>query len=336
MTMSFPVSTAARHPVVTARHLVVTGLALACLSAGFATGASAQASNSALTFLGLGAGARAAAMGGAVNGWIGDATAAYWNPAGLSRLEGWDVAGTHTEWLSDIRYEQVSVARSRGANAFGLSFGTAYASDFDARDEVGNQEVSFGFSDLSLGLSYARELSEMLSVGVTGKYWRESIDDVAADGFAADLGVTWRTPVDGLSAGGSVRNLGGKVQFDLEGAGEFDLPQTVQVGLALEKPVSALSGSLLLAGDFLSEKNGDPSLRFGAQYRYREGLSVMAGYRADFLDDTNDAGDSIELDQSQDISFGAAYDRKFRFEYAFVPFKSDLGSTHRFSIGKSW
>ena len=38
----------------------------------------------------------------------------------------------------------------------------------------------------------------------------------------------------------------------------------------------------------------------------------------------------------QDFSFGASYDKSFRFEYAYVPFKSDLGTTHRFSIGKSW
>jgi hypothetical protein len=323
------------HPV-TARRLALAGLTLAALGMSGVGSARAQASNSALTFLGLGAGARAAALSGATSGWIGDATATYWNPAGLSRLEGWDIAGTHTEWLSDIRYEQVSVARASGANAFGLSFGTAYAGDFDARDEVGNQEVAFGFSDLSLGLSYAREFSDVFSVGVTGKYWRESIDDVAADGFAGDLGVAWQTPVDGLSAGGSLRNLGGKVQFDLAGAGEFDLPQTVQLGLAYERPVSALAGSVLLAGDYLAEKNGDPSVRFGAQYRYREGLSLMAGYRADFLDDAADAGDGTELDQSQDFSFGASYDKSFRFEYAYVPFKSDLGTTHRFSIGKSW
>ncbi|HEX7880057.1 MAG TPA: PorV/PorQ family protein, partial [Candidatus Eisenbacteria bacterium] len=314
------------HPVSVASRLALAGVMLAALGVFGIDSARAQASNSALTFLGLGAGARAAALSGAVSGWIGDATAAYWNPAGISRLEGWDISGTHTEWLSDIRYEQVSVARNHGANGFGLSFGTAYAGDFDARDEVGNQEVSFGFSDLSLGVSYARSITETFSLGVTGKYWRESIDDVAADGFAGDLGLAWRTPVDGLSAGGSIRNLGGKVQFDLAGADEFDLPQTVQLGLAFERPVSALAGDILLAGDFISEKNGDPSMRFGAQYRYREGLSLMAGYRADFLDDTADAGDGTSLEQSQDFSLGASYDRNFRFEYAYVPFKSDLGT----------
>ena len=182
------------HPVSAARRLAMAGFTLAALGLFGVDSARAQASNSALSFLGLGAGARAAALSGAVSGWIGDATAAYWNPAGISRLEGWDISGTHTEWLSDIRYEQVSVARNHGANGFALSFGTAYAGDFDARDEVGNQEVAFGFSDLSLGLSYARAISETFSLGITGKYWRESIDDVAADGFAGDLGLAWRTP----------------------------------------------------------------------------------------------------------------------------------------------
>lgn len=296
----------------------------------------AASGQNAMAFLGLGAGARSAALGGAVSASIDDATAAYWNPAGLARLEGWDISGTHTEWLEDIRYEQVSVARNRGRHGFGLSFATAYAGDFDARDEVGNKGLSFGFSDVALGLSWAYQLRPELTFGASTRYYRESIDDVAADGLAFDLGAQYQTPMDGLSLGLAVRNLGGSVSFDLQNAGSYDLPTVVQGGAAWRRPVAALAGDLALSADFVAERNEDLSLRFGAQYRYREMFSLLAGYRADMTSDAAGVSASEQLNQTQDVSFGASYERKVRFEYAFVPFSSDLGSTHRFSIGRRW
>lgn len=296
----------------------------------------AASGQNAMAFLGLGAGARSAALGGAVSASIDDATSTYWNPAGLARLNGWDLAGTHTEWLEDIRYEHVSAARNRGRHGLGLSFATAYAGDFDARDEVGNKDLPFGFSDVALGLTWAYQLQPELAVGASGRYYRESIDDVAADGIAFDLGAQYQTPVDGLALGLVVRNLGGQVQFDLQNAGSYDLPTIVQGGAAWHQPVASLSGDVALSADFVAERNEDLSLRFGARYRYREMFSLLAGFRADMTSDEPGVAASEQLSQTQDFSFGACYDRKVRFEYAFVPFSSDLGSTHRFSIGKRW
>jgi hypothetical protein len=298
--------------------------------------ARAESSNSAALFLEMGAGARAAALGGAVTAHVSDATAAYWNPAGLAHVNGWDLAGTHTEWLQDIRYEHAAIVRNRGRHALAASFGTVYASDFDARDEVGNQTPSFGFSDVALGASYAFQATPLVSVGATAKYYRSSIDDNAADGIAFDLGAQYRTPVEGLVLGGAVRNLGGKVKFDVDDAQSWDLPRTVQVGAAWQRRLDSLSGSLLVTGDVIAEKNQDASLRFGTEYRYNDQFGLMFGYRTDLSSDETDVPASQSIDETQNLSFGASFERNLRFEYAFVPFNSDLGSTHRFSVGKHW
>lgn len=297
--------------------------------------AEAGTATNAMAFLDLGAGARAAGLSGAVSAQVQDATAVYWNPAGLARIDGWDLAGTHTEWLQDIRYEQVSLARHRGRLGIGFGFATAYAGDFDGRDEVGNQTLTFGFSDVSLSGTVAYALAERIQVGGTVKYYRESIDDFSADGLAFDLGAQYQTGLDGLSFGAALRNLGGKVQFDVASAGEFDLPRTIQVGGAYSLPLGGQDGSLNLSADLVSETNFDASLRFGAEYMFRRQFGLALGYRSD-TGGPESSSTGQTLDATQNVSFGASYHRAFRFEYAFVPFTSDLGTTHRFSIGKSW
>lgn len=289
-----------------------------------------------LPFLQLGAGARSAALSGAITGSVDDATAAYWNPAGLAVVGGWDLMGTHTEWLQDIRYEQVSVARNRGRHGLALSFATAYAGDFDGRDEVGNKQLSFGFSDVALGASYALAVDSRLALGGTVKYYRESIDDYVADGVAFDLGARLATSVEGLTLGAAIRNLGGDVKFNVPEAGSYSLPRVIQGGIAWRLPAAKLGGSLLLAGDVVAEKNQDTSIRLGTEYRYRDQFGLLVGYRADLSDENADVPAGEKLDNTQHLSFGATFERNLRFEYAFVPFTSDLGSTHRFCIGKSW
>lgn len=314
------------------RPVQATIIALTLLSA---ARTEAQSATSSALFLELGAGARAAALGGAVSAHVHDATAAYWNPAGLARLGGWDLTGTHTEWLQDIRYEHVSVARNRGRHGLAASFATVYAGDFDARDEVGNRDLSFGFSDVALAASYGLAVTPSVAVGGTAKYYRSSIDDNVADGIAFDLGAQVQTPIDGLMIGGAVRNLGGSVQYNVEGARSWDLPRVFQVGASWQRSIESLSGSLLLTGDVVAEKNQDTSFRVGTEYRFKDQFGLLVGYRADLSDDSGlPEGETVE--DTQNVSFGASFERNIRFEYAFVPFSSDLGSTHRFSLGKHW
>lgn len=315
-------------PVFRGALLLLLGCAMAPRPAAAATGTNP------LSFLQFGAGARSASLAGSVSASVHDATATYWNPAGLARIDGWDLSGTHTEWLQDIRYENVSIARNRGRSGIGFAFATAYASDFDGRDEVGNQTQTFGFSDVSISGSYAYELSEPFHLGATVKYYRESIDDNAADGFAFDVGAQYQTPVDGLMLGAAVRNLGGSYQLDMTGAASYDLPRTIQVGGAYRLPVGGAAGALNLSADLLAEKGLDASLRFGAEYRYHDQFGLGFGYRAET--GNSKSTDGATLDNTQNVSFGASYNKNFRFEYAFVPFTSDLGNTHRFTIGKNW
>ena len=76
------------------------------------TGAAHAASRYAGEFLGLGAGARSAALGSAYVALADDATAGYWNAAGLSALSSRQVHLTHSEHFSGlIQRDFVSIAQ---------------------------------------------------------------------------------------------------------------------------------------------------------------------------------------------------------------------------------
>ena len=60
---------------------------------------------SAFQFLKLGAGARGVAMGESFVAVANDASALYWNPAGMVQFNQDQVIASHTEYLVDIKHE---------------------------------------------------------------------------------------------------------------------------------------------------------------------------------------------------------------------------------------
>ena len=83
---------------------VALGL-LCCVPAGAAEG-----DGGAAAYRQLGIGARAIGNGGAVTASVDDATAAYWNPAGLSRLKDPEVAAMHANLNLDRNLNYLSYA----------------------------------------------------------------------------------------------------------------------------------------------------------------------------------------------------------------------------------
>jgi hypothetical protein len=279
-----------------------------------------------LTFLKLGAGARAASMGEAYVAVADNASATYWNPAGLLGIPRNDVLGSHNAWIQDLRHEFVAFGTHRGRHAVGLAFIGLYTDDIESRDETGAASGHFGFSNNAVGASYAFQAAPALGVGGTARYVRESVvgtveGDFAMTGFAFDLGTTWHTPFTGLSAAAVLRNVGGKMSYDFEGAQEFDLPTALQVGWAYERP-DFQGGVLTVAGDLLKNRGDDASLHIGAEYAYHGQFLFGAGYKSGL--------------ENENVSFGVGYQKKIRFHYAFTPIYDDLGSSHRVSLGYGW
>jgi hypothetical protein len=73
-------------------------------------------------FLSVGAGARGLGMGGAFCAIADDATAGYWNPAGLYMISGQEAQFMHSERFGGIvRYDYLGYGRSDGSTGLGAS-----------------------------------------------------------------------------------------------------------------------------------------------------------------------------------------------------------------------
>ena len=293
-------------------------LCLTIVLSPFAAGA--EDGSTGLAFLKLGVGARAIAMGDAYTAVGGDASCVYWNPAGCVDVENIDVVLMHSEWFQGIRYEYAGGVRSDCTQAYGGGIVGLYMDDLDWRGEDPTAESlgTFGVFDFALSGIYARQLTDALSIGATGKYLHSKIEDEIARGFAVDLGAQYDTPVlEGLTAGLAIQNLGRQMKYIEDG---FDLPVMYRLGAAYSRDLDEMNGVLLVVGDVVVPNDGDPKLHVGMEFEYAGVMAGRFGYRSGW--------------DNQNISVGlGAKVRNFRLDYAYVPFYSDLGDTHRFSLG---
>jgi len=281
--------------------------------------ASAEDGSAGLAFLKLGVGARAIAMGDAYTAVDGDASSVYWNPAAIIDVESVDITLMHTEWFQDIRYEYVGGVRSFGDYAIGAGIVGLYMNDLERRVEPTADPIGhFRYFDFAVTGSYARRLTDHLDVGGSVKYLHETIADYSAKGVAVDLGGRYRIPgYDGLTAAVTVLNLGPRMKFIEE---KFNLPVMYKVGAALDVPVDALHGNLVIASDAVIPADGSTKVHFGMEYEYAEMIALRFGYRTGW--------------DNQNVSWGLGVKvRNFRIDYAMVPFYSELGDTHRVSLG---
>ncbi|CAA6820726.1 MAG: Unknown protein [uncultured Aureispira sp.] len=157
-------------------------------------------------FLSIGVGARAQAMAGAQIAQVNDATAGFWNPAGLVGVDtDLQLAAMHNEWFAGIgRYDYVGLAAPIMNKAHYLGFTfirfgvdnipntlTLYEKDGTVNY---NNVTSFNAADYAFMLHYAKNFEEIgLSFGVTPKVVHRKIGPFATSwGFGIDLGAQYR------------------------------------------------------------------------------------------------------------------------------------------------
>lgn len=158
-------------------------------------------------FLAIGIGAQAHGMSGAQTAHVGDITAAYWNPAGLSEISApFQVAAMHAEWFVGVsQYDYLSFGKSlnRDQGSF-LAFSLVrlgidnipYTINLVNSDGTVNYDnvTAFSAADYALMGSYARKLrNPAIAVGGSVKVIRRVIGAFGgAWGFGADLGAQYR------------------------------------------------------------------------------------------------------------------------------------------------
>lgn len=262
------------------------------------------------TFLSIGVGPRAMAQGGAFVAAADDASALYWNPAGLARMRQGEAFAAHAEWVGGLDFDYVAAAMPLAGGAAGVSVTMLSVPEMLVRDEVRQEGTgeTFDAADLAIGLSYGRAITDRFSLGGTFKYVQSRIWNSRAQGFAVDIGTQFRTDfAGGLTIGAAITNFGTDMRLDGRDLQRFydanpeqdgdngrlpvnlaldrwDLPLGFQIGVA-STPLNTRMQRLTFSLDALHPADNYESVNAGAEYGFRERLFLRGGYEGMFLQD---------------------------------------------------
>ncbi len=245
-------------------------------------------------------GGRDLAMGGSSLAYTSGVDALFWNPAGLGILAS-SAEGifSRMSYIADIgvNYGAVGVKLGDFGNiAFSvksIDFGDISLTTNDDPDGLSGRTFSPTF--VTVGLTYARSLSDAISAGGTVKIISEQVARVNASGFAFDFGIQYRgiANVPGLHLGVTVKNIGPQMKYDGPGllrnatssdgdrpeqkykteAASFELPSLVEIGLGYERRFTD-NVMLGLTTSFTNNNLYSDEYKIGGEIGYILGPSV--------------------------------------------------------------
>ncbi|MBI2071296.1 MAG: PorV/PorQ family protein [Elusimicrobia bacterium] len=268
-------------------------------------------------FLKIPVGARAVGMGSAFSALVDDASALYWNPAGIARIGITDILASHNEWIADTRESFVGLAqRLPAGQVLGVSYLTLYMDPLDRRGDKGEKLGTFTAQDRALGLTWAMRLG-FLSLGATAKRIEQRLDDAVAEGQAMDFGLQIR-PHRRIYFGAALQNVGPPMKYI---AVSYKLPTTARAGMGyrLTRTVTlAVEGRQDIAS-LKKETDFSAGLEYNLAGLDQSYFWSPVVWRVGYL---SPSGPGVGLGLK---IFGAHLD------YALTPM-GDLGLTHRASL----
>lgn len=287
-----------------------------------------DAGTTGFSFLKLGVGARAVAMGGAYAASSNDPAVLYYNPAGLGYLEGRIFMAGYHNYVMDLQSGYLALTTPfKGKYKLGLFIDYMNFGDFVKTDIDGKNIGDFSGGDFLIGAGVATQINSMASIGLNLKFMSEYADGYSSQAMAVDLGVMVRFRDSLTQVGLSIYNLGTVLSgFSAAAADphEDKLPMGIRAGVQH----SLRELPLIVNIDGILPNDNDPYMSFGAEFFKFEPLYLRVGYSL--------FGENYKTGSGSDglggMAFGFGLDlRDYHLGYAYVPYL-DLGSSHRMTI----
>ena len=294
-----------------------------------------------MQFLKIGVDARSAALSGAYVAIANDVAALYWNPAGITSIDTGKVnfQMSYAKYFGDIGANFAGAVIKAGPlsyvgfNVMSMNYGKMEeTTEFEPK----GTGRSFTPVNYSIGITYAKILTNSFSFGVTGKFAQEGYAGVNVNNAMFDLGLKYDVGVKHTRFGVSFSNFG----FNVAPTGDvtilkFNGPQTVstftevsvpaifRLGIAFD-PIHNEQHILTLAGQLNHPTDNNETYALGAEYSYLRVGYLRAGY--EFFSD--------EQNTFATVGCGIKILRRFGgliVDYGMTP-KSRLGNTQRISL----
>ncbi len=316
------------------------------------SGSVSKTGTTASKFLSMGIGPRAIAMGGAYSSVANDASAMYWNPAGIAEINGNQIILTQTNWLVDIKLNYLGLVMKAGDwGVMGINVTAVTMGDMEITTELNPDGTGDTFSAgmYAFGFSFARHLTQNFIIGANLKYVREDISNSSAQGLALDIGSMFVTPFYGVRFSSSISNFGTKMRMTGDDlliqhdpnpnsfgdnanlnayyqTDQYELPLRLQIGLA--KDFTFLNEQrLTLAVDAAHPNDNTEYVNVGGELAlFNERVFVRGGFKSLFM-----------KDREEGLALGVGYhtpimtDFNLAVDYAFQNFVH-LGDVHTFGF----
>ena len=284
----------------------------------------------------IGMGARAAGMGDAFAAVADDATAMYWNPAGLVLARGTEFSLTHTVWLQGISDEYFAFTQNlKRDGAFGgaleyLGTGTFSGTLENSDGSYGGIGNNISASTYMGSAAYAQRLGNWFGgdffkasiVGIEVLAVGQNVSNVGNSGIAFNLGYIFEAIRRTLFLTFVATDLGTDIQ-------SFSEPLNGNLGASLHSDNFLIKKSQnILALDVDGAIDSGLGFRIGDEYKINFGnnaIAIRGGYEGDSLDySVTNLTLGIGIYHSFE-DFDASLD------YAYVPY-SVLGDTNRITL----
>jgi hypothetical protein len=296
--------------------------------------------------------ARGQALGDAVAPMLDDSRAIFWNPAMLTKVTSWSSSFSHTEFLADMQIQAFSLAYNyAGIGTLGL-FGTFFNSgDIEETTEYQQDGTGrmFQATAYTVGISYARSLTEKFSVGGNFKYINEDLtnnkleEDNSTGAWAFDVGMVYYPGFEffeTLRLVMNIRNFGPEIQLagshiDFDAGRElpepvdysiFQMPMLFNFGVGwefIDDEYHKLTGALLLEHPNDNLERGN----MGLEYWFNDLFSLRGGYVLNHDSRNFSGGFGVKLNTFNTFTV--------KVDYAYVNY-GILDMTQYFTIALDW
>jgi hypothetical protein len=247
-------------------------------------------------------GARGIAIGPSSSLFAKGVDAIYWNPAGLSSLNGVEAMFSTMTYIADINvaYGAIGVkvgdVGTLGFSIKSLNFGDIPRTTVAYPDGTGEM---YSPQYMTLGVTYARQLTDRIGVGVTGYLVSEKILNMSASGVAFDVGVSYKNlGIQGLMLSVGIKAIGPNMKFDgsdayvtataLSGQNRGDqfyktemagveMPTNLEIALGYTRAFDEYN-AISVGGQFRNNNYMEDEYALGGEYSFQNTVFLRGGY----------------------------------------------------------